>query len=140
MSKSNGVNYSLGPFEWGGLLIVGCHKAIDGLPHLTGRSEADSLEHLSGQDAEPELHLVEPRSMGRSEVEVNIGIAPKPTVFLGLVGIKVVQHDVDLLVGTGGHHLVHEVQELPASPAGIVPSVHHAGGHLQGRQEGGGAV
>ena len=57
-----------------------------------------------------------------------------------LVGIEVVEDDVDGRVGMSGDDVVHEVEELDAPPALLVRGRHLAGGHLEGGEQGRGAV
>ena len=56
--------------------------------------------------------------MGRDVVEVDPGMALEPLLSrLVFVNIEVVQNDMQLTVGKGNRHLVHEVQEVArASP------------------------
>jgi len=57
-------------------------------------------------------------------VEVDVLVPGQPAVVLGLVGVEVVEHDVDLGLGVGREDFVHEVQELASSTsldAGLRP-------------------
>src|SRR5580704_9074740 len=53
----------------------------------------------------------------RREVEMNVFVASQPAPALGLVGVEVVEDDVDLALGMGGHDPVHEVEKLNPPPA-----------------------
>ena len=57
-------------------------------------------------------------------------------IALGLVGLEIVEHDVDLAVGIIGDHVVHEVEELGAPPALGVLGFDLAGGDLERREQG----
>jgi hypothetical protein len=56
---------------------------------------------------------------------------------LGLWVLRLSRTDVDLLVGVGGDHLVHEVEELGAAPALAVLGLDLAGRDLERREQGG---
>ena len=78
--------------------------------------------------------------MGRREVEVNVFVPGQPPIPLGLVGLQVVENDVDLLVWVVGHHLVHEVEELDAAPALGMLGLDRAGRDLEGGEQRGRAA
>ena len=78
--------------------------------------------------------------MGRGEVEVDVLVPDQPPIALGLVGLEIVEHDVDLAVGVVGNHVVHEVEELGAPPALGVLGFDLAGGDLERREQGRGAT
>src|SRR5258705_10097039 len=98
------------------------------------------LSALFGQDREPDLDLVEPRGTGRREVEAHVGMAREPTVVLRLVGVEIVEDDMDLAARMGGNDAVHEVEELDPSPASVLPARHLAGGDVEGGEQGRRAV
>ena len=58
-----------------------------------------SLQRLTLQDREPDLDLVEPARPFRGVVEVHVGMACKPAVVPGLVGVEVVEDDLEPLAG-----------------------------------------
>jgi len=60
-----------------------------------------------------------------------MGMGLEPIVIF-LVGIEIVEHDVKLLVGIGGDHLVHEVEEFHPSAALTVRGRHLAAGDIEG--------
>ena len=67
---------------------------------------------------------------------MDIGMAFEPAVILGLVGIEVVQNDVNFFfVSVAIDDAVHEIQELPASPAFVMTGLNQAGGGFQGGKE-----
>ena len=58
----------------------------------------------------------------------------------GLVGVEVIEDDVDLPGRVLGNQIVHEVKELAAPAAVIVPGFDLAGGNLERGKERRGAV
>ena len=131
---------ALGPLEGDGMLVSGCGEGINGAAYIAHRGRVETLEGCPSENAEPDLHLIEPGSMGGSVVKVDQGMAGQPPVVFGLVRVQVVHDHVQLAVGIMRHELVHEVQELTASASGVVASVHESRGHLQGSKEGRGAM
>ena len=81
------------------MLVVGVDESIDVLPELLDRGEGGAVQGLLLQDGEPDLDLVEPRGSGRREVETNVGMTLEPAVVLGLVGVEVVEHDMEAVLG-----------------------------------------
>ena len=67
-------------------------------------------------------------------------MARQPSVPLRLVGLEIIEHDVDLAVRVIGHDLVHEVEELDPPPAPIVSCLDLARGNVEGGEEGRRAV
>jgi hypothetical protein len=60
------------------------------------------------EDREPDFDLVQPRGMGRGEVKVKVGVWGQPAVVFGLVGVQVVQDDVNVPAGAfiaAGYHI-----------------------------------
>src|SRR5580658_4183434 len=64
----------------------------------------------------------------------------QPTVFLGLVGIQVVQHNVEITIRMRAHDLIHEVQKLSPPPSAVMAGYDLSGGDVEGREQGGSAV
>ena len=106
------MDYTLGPLEGYRMLITRISEPVNGLAYLAGVGGAQVAQNSSGQNAEPHLHLVQPGGMGRCVMEMDQGVAGRPTVVLGLMGAQVVQYDMQLRIGMLGYHAVHEVQEL----------------------------
>ena len=92
------------------------------------------------EDGEPAFDLVEPGGVRRREVEMNVFVASQPAPALGLVGVEVVEDDVDLALGMGGHDPVHEVEKLDPPPALVVARHHLAADDIEGGEQGRGAV
>ena len=93
------------------------------------------MQRLTLQDREPDLDLVQPARPFRGVVEVHVGMACKPPVVPGLVGVEVVEDDVEPLAGIGRHHLIHEGEELVAAAALLVSGLHLAGSYLERREK-----
>ena len=129
------VNGSGFPLERLSTLVVDFDEGIDLCPDLLGRGEAGALEGVAAEDGEPDLDLVHPGRMSWGEVEVHVGVPCQPQVALGLVGVEVVQHDVDLPVGVIGDDAVQEVQELEPAAALVVPGLDLAIGDVEGCEQ-----
>ena len=100
---------------------------------------ADVVIHAGNaalEDAEEAFDLVQPRRAGRREVKLHIGMGLEPR-FVLLVGVEVVEHDVDVAIGVIGHDLVHEVEELDTAPPTVVAGPDLAGSHVERGKEGG---
>ena len=113
----------LGPFEGRGCLVVGGDKFVDGVADLLRRGETDTLEGLLLEDAEPYLDLIHPGGVGRYEVKFHHRVLLEPAIVFRLVGVQVVEYDVDLLVRMLGHKIIHEIEELPTPSTRIVPGL-----------------
>src|SRR5260370_14244983 len=90
------VDLGFGAGEGTGGFIVAGDESIDVFPELADAGEARAPERGSAEDGEPALDLVEPRGVGRGEVEMNVLVAAQPAPARRLVGIEVVEDDVDL--------------------------------------------
>ena len=67
----------------------------------------------------------------------------QPAVAPRLVGVEVVEHDVDVaigVIGVIGDDLVHEVEELDTAPPTVVAGPDLAGRHVERGKEGGRAA
>ena len=78
--------------------------------------------------------------MGWREVQLDRAMLRQPTVMLGFVGIEIVHHHVQFPARIEGHHLVHEGKEIAASTPVPVPARDLSGKHIQGGEQGRGAV
>ena len=72
------MNDSFSPFERMSIFGVGRNKSIDGFTHVPGRECIESPESLTPQYAKPAFDLVEPGGMGRSVMEMDIGMPCEP--------------------------------------------------------------
>jgi len=85
--------------------------------------KAAALQGVAGEQTEPDLDLVEPRSVGGSEVEMDVGMALQPAVVFGFVGVEIVEDDVEGLVGrVRCDHAVEEIEKLDAPAPAPRPS------------------
>jgi hypothetical protein len=84
-----------GPDEWLGVLVVGFDEGIDVLAELGDGSERGAVQRLSLQDREPDFDLVEPGGPRRREVETHVRMTFEPAIVPGLVGVQVVEDDMD---------------------------------------------
>ena len=140
MFEAAGGHLDLGPFEGCGRLVVGGDKGVDERAQFVDAPEACSPQRLTGEDAEPDLDLIEPGRVGGGEVEVDIGVLSQPKVLLGFVGVEVVQDHMDCLASLGLDNFVHEVEELPSAAALIVSGLDFAGDDIERGEEGAGSV
>src|SRR5262245_9740330 len=104
------------------------------------RGERGASEGFALKDREPDLDLVQPGRPGRREVELDIGMALEPAVVLGLMGVEIVEDDVEVLALIGGHEIVHEVEKFGAAPAIFMGCGDLTGRYLEGGKQRRGAV
>ena len=87
----------LGPQEWLGLEVSDLDEPADVFFELSRAEVRSALDHLLGEVSEPALDLVEPRAIGRREVEVEPRMPGKPALDSRcLVRRVVIHHDVDV--------------------------------------------
>src|ERR1700693_1474936 len=110
------MDLRLGPGKRSGSGVVGLDEGIDVLPELFDRGKGSTVQRLALQDREPDFHLIEPGGPGWREVEMNVGVAPEPAIVPGLVGVEIVEDDVNGRVGVSGDDIIHEVEEFDAPP------------------------
>jgi hypothetical protein len=126
----------------GGAVVVGDEGHHLGYQVLHG-AELAALEQPAGQDREEQLHLVQPRGMGRGVVGVEPRVVNEPPAGVaGDVRGAVVQHQVHLQVGGhGGVQIVQEGDEVGGSVAVGVGGLNDPTAvDVQRCQQGGGAV
>ena len=74
-------------------------------------------------------------------MKMDVGMAFEPAVVLGLVGIEIVENDMDFFfVAVGVYEAIHEIQEFPASSTFVMASLNQASGGFESREERGGAM
>ena len=122
------MDLGFGPNKRLGGFIVGIDESIDVRSKLFNRCEGCAVQGLAFQDREPDFDLVEPGGPRRREVEMHVRMTLEPAVVLGLVGIEVVEDDMDGRVRMSGDDIIHEVEELDAPPALLVRGRHLAAG------------
>src|SRR5258706_8841249 len=120
--------------------VVGLDEPIDGLSQLNGRVEAGILKCTTRKNAEPTLDLVHPACMSWREVQVDPRMSRQPAVVFRLVRRQVVENDVEVLIGMRSDDLIHELEELPSAPAGLVRGLNLTGHDLQGGKQSRGSV
>src|SRR5882762_11660774 len=114
-------------------------EGIDEVSQLFDGGEGSAGEALSLKDREPNLDLVEPGGPRWREVKRHVGMALEPKLVL-LVGIQVVEDDMDVLSRIGGDDVVHKAEELAAAAALCVGGVDFAGGDVERAEQRRGAV
>src|SRR5260370_41586626 len=102
---------------------------IDRFAQLFDIDKAGSLERLAAQNAKPAFNLVKPRSMRWRKMKMDIGMTLEPAIVLGLVGVEVIENDVNFFfVAVRINDAIHEVQELPAAPAFVMAGLNQPSG------------
>ncbi len=80
------------PLDWLGGLVVLADVAHEFAGHVAGRGEDATRNDVALDFAQPELDLVQPAGVGRSEVQANVLMqAEELADALGLVSREVVQ-------------------------------------------------
>jgi len=105
-------DYLLGPFKRVRVLVVGADKVIDALTQLPWTGKARSRQGVRDEDAEPDLHLIEPRRMGRNEVQVDVLVPREPAIMLRFMSVQIVEDNVQLPVRILSHQVIHEIDVL----------------------------
>lgn len=134
------MNDSLCPNDRHGASVVAGDEVIDVVSELLDVGEAGAGKGTGLQDGEPDLDLVEPGTVGWSEVKSNIGMACEPAFALELMGREIVEDDVDLLARIGGDGAVHEIEELDAPATLVMAGGDLAGEHVERGKQGRGSV
>src|ERR1700749_4972976 len=126
---------ALSPDKRRSTFVVRSGEVLDRLRQLLGAAKARTGQGFSGEDAEPDLHLVKPACRSWREVKRDIGMRRKPSLVL-LMGAVIVEDDVDVAVG----RLVrddfgHESLEIDALFGLCGLAADDPGGDLQGGKE-----
>src|ERR1700759_3430328 len=98
---------------------------------LSDTGKVGSSQGLAAQDTKPNLNLIEPGGVGWSEMKMHIGVSSQPTIFFGLVAGKIVQNDMNFFVEMTSQDSVHELEEIPATPAPVVAGLNLAAGNVE---------
>ena len=80
---------------------MGLDKTINGFADLSRCCKTGALESTSGENTEPDFCLIEPRGMGGSVVKMNIFVPGQPPIPFRLMGVQIIENDMDLLVRIG---------------------------------------
>jgi hypothetical protein len=115
----------------GAAVLLGHEKFVDCFADLPGRSETHAAESLLLKDTEPDFDLIHPGGVGWREVKFHQGVLLQPAVIFRLVGVRVVQNNVDLLAWVVGDRAIHIIEEFPAPAARIVPCLDLSSGNVQ---------
>src|SRR5262249_54301339 len=71
----------------------------------------------------------------RGEMEMHVRVTLEPAIVLWLVGVEVVEDDMDGGVRVISDDIVHEIEKFDAPSAIFVRRGDLAGGHLEGRKQ-----
>src|SRR4029077_3347679 len=94
------------------------NESVDLIAHLAWGGEAGAGQGVAGEDGKPDFDLIEPGGVGRGEVKMDVLVTAQPAIVFGLMGVQVVQDDMNLPAWMIDDDAVHEMQELnaPAPP------------------------
>jgi hypothetical protein len=110
----------LGPAKRLATLVPTFAEPGDGGDQLLDAGEVAAAERLAFDDCEEYLDQVEPRGIGRGEVQLDAGMGLKPGLDpLVLVSGVVVHHDMQLSARVGLGDQLEEGQELAVAVAGM---------------------
>ena len=118
------------PFEGSRVAIVAFDEFIDGMAQLSDTGKVGSSQGLAAQDTKPNLNLIEPGSVGWSEMKMHIGVSSQPAILFWLVAGKIIQNHMNFLIEMSGQYSVHELEEFPAPPAPVVAGLNLAAGNV----------
>ena len=85
------------------------------------------------------LDPIEPRRPRRGEMEVDVWMFLEPAIAL-LMGVEIIEDDVQLAIREGGNHAVHEAEELDTAPPLGMLGNNPAAGDFERCKQGRGAV
>ena len=94
--------------------VVAMYEVVDSRHEVADAAEGAAADGPLGDDVEPDLHLVEPRGIGRSVVHMKAGPDGKPASDRRMFvrGI-VIDDEMDLeIVGHGGLDVAQELEKL----------------------------
>src|SRR5947199_8822185 len=108
------LRVGVGPAKWATGLVVGPDVLHQLAPQIRGRREDAAREAVALDLRKPELELIEPRAVGRREMQADAWMRGEPRGGrLGLMRREVRGNEVDRAAqGVGGHELIEECQEL----------------------------
>lgn len=124
------------PLEGSSILVVNLDEVVNGASNLEWMRETGATKARPRKDAEPDFDLVQPGGVGRRVVQMDILMPSNPAIVLRLVGVEVVQDDVNLdIFGVVNDEIVHEVEKFPAPPPLVVPGLDLTGNHIESSEE-----
>src|SRR5271169_1290936 len=91
------------------------------------------------EGGKPSLDLIEPRRPRRGEIEVHVWMVLEPAIAL-LMGVEIIEDDVQLAIREGGNHAVHETEEFDTAPPLGMLGNNPAAGDFERCKQGRGAV
>ena len=84
---------------------------------------------------ENQIDLIEPGGLCRGQVEMNVCVTLQPAIVLGLVGVEIVENNMEFAAGVLGDDAVHEIEEFDAAPTLVLAPGHLAGCNVQSREQ-----
>src|SRR6516164_9026828 len=109
------------------------------LLQLFDRGERCAVQRLALKNGKPSLDPIEPRRPRRGEMEVDVWMFLEPAIAL-LMGVEIIEHDMQLAIREGGNHAVHEAEELDTAPPLGMLGNNPAAGDFERCKQGRGAV
>src|SRR6202795_2769788 len=97
LGNSDWMYLRFSPFEGSRVAIVVFDEFIDRMAQLSNTGKVGSLQGLAAQDTKPNLNLIEPGSVGWSEMKMHLGVSSQPAILFWLVAGKIIQNHVNFL-------------------------------------------
>src|SRR6266567_2191942 len=129
------------PHEGGARLVIVINELSEVfLQFALGMMDA-VLQATPRQEAEKAFREIDPGSMRRRGVKVNLGMATEPALSRRvIVDVQIVQDDVKFALWEVSDHTIHKLQKIHRGPSLFHLSQDLAGGNFQSRQEGLGSM
>lgn len=149
MSWAQGPFKQLTSLEWiafpsplervSAILVPLVDEAVQGRLKVLDALEAGRLEAISLEDGEPDLYLVEPRSVLGGEVELKAIAVPSVPVesLLADVRVEIVHHQMNPAAGIRVRDPIQERQEVRLLARLVAPTQDLPGAHVETRHEAG---
>src|SRR6202163_1971422 len=128
--NSHLMDLRFSPLEGSCVTIVVFDEFVDRMAQPSNTGKVGSSQGLAAQDTKPNLNLIEPGSVGWSEMKMHIWVSSQPTILFWLVAGKIIQNHVNFLIEMSGQYSVHELEEFPATPAPGGAGLNLAAGHV----------
>src|SRR5580692_3238274 len=71
---------------------------------------------------------------------MHVEVALPPAILFGLVGVQIIQDDMNLAIRMCGYDFIHEFEKFSSPTATVMPGLHLARHHIQRRKQGGRAM